>query len=456
MSAFDVSALRKYDVAGPRYTSYPTAPMFNDSYTGADWLVDLGRRDPERGVSLYVHLPYCDTLCYFCGCNMKVSNDREAVASYLDLLEDEIAALAPRLEGVPVRQLHWGGGTPTHLTPDEIRRLGRFLRDQFVFAADAECGVEIDPRGIGEDTIAALAEVGFNRASMGVQDFEPAVQQAVNRINSPELVQEVAGWIRDHGFESLNFDLMYGLPHQSRDTFDRTVDTILGLHPDRLALFNFAYLPGMIKHQKVIDPDALPGPEEKISIFESAGQRLTGAGLDFIGMDHFARHTDSLAVARREGTLRRNFQGYSTSGDLDIIAFGASGISELEGCYAQNIKDLPDWRAAVGNGRLPTVARGYRLTDEDRERRDLIFSLMCQFELDTDAFGRRWSCDFHAKYAAALAALAPLVDDGCLEITSTGLKVTDRGIVVIRNIVMVFDEHLDALRAGGSRFSRTI
>lgn len=455
--SFDVSILKKYDKAGPRYTSYPTAPVFHEDYNADCYVEDLQARDPKRGISLYVHLPYCDTLCYFCGCNMKVDNDRSVVSSYLDLLEKEILATKKHISSESkIKQLHWGGGTPTHLTPAEIQRLGGFLREQFDFADDAECGVEIDPRALTEDSIVALKDVGFTRASMGLQDFDPDVQKAVNRVHDYELVSEVVGWIKNNGFSSLNLDLMYGLPLQTVDTFRKTLEMCSKLEVERFAVFNYAHLPAMIKHQKLIKEDQLPSADERLAILEMTGNYLDDQGYRYIGMDHFAKESDSLYVAQKNKSLRRNFQGYSTNADLDIISFGSSGISQLDRVYAQNVKVIKDWRTAISEGQIPAIQRGWRLNDADVEERDLIYGLMCHFQLDTAEFSRTHDCDFKQKYKSQIAELDSFFEDGCLSWESDVLKVSDHGRLVIRNIVMVFDSYLKKLQGKSPRFSRTI
>jgi oxygen-independent coproporphyrinogen-3 oxidase len=455
--SFDISALRKYDVSGPRYTSYPVAPVFHEAFASHAFSQAIAERNSKRHLSLYVHIPYCDTLCYFCGCNMKVCNDREVVQKYLALLEKEISLMAERLAPDSlVSQLHWGGGTPTHLTPEEISRLGTFIRDHFSFSDQIECSVEIDPRGIGRETIQALRGAGFNRASLGLQDFDLKVQKAVNRIHSFDLVSEVVSWIQEEGFSSLNLDLIYGLPCQSPQSFSKTVDLCLGFNPDRLAIFNFAYLPHMIKHQKVIDAETLPSAEEKLQMLEETGNRLLEANYFYIGMDHFAREGDSLLEAQRNKTLQRNFQGYSTCEGVDLLAFGASGISQLEDVYAQNIKNLPDYSKAVCAGRGPYVEKGWKLDAEDLLRRDIIFTLMCHFEITFDYFEKKYHFSFEQKFKEELLALRPFIEDECLEIRKKKILVTEKGRLIIRNIVMCFDAYLDKISSGKPRFSRTI
>ncbi|MGE4159689.1 MAG: oxygen-independent coproporphyrinogen III oxidase [Planctomycetota bacterium] len=451
----DLSALHHYEVQGPRYTSYPPAPAFSESYGVREFAHDLEHRDQGRDLSLYVHQPFCDTLCYFCGCNMKISNDRAVIAAYLESLETEIRTVRSLLKPpFKVRQMHWGGGTPTHLKPGEILHLARTIRGLFDFSPDAECSVEADPRGLGEDGIAALQEAGFNRISIGLQDFDEKVQKAVNRVHSAEMVGRLVGWVRRHGFVSLNFDLMYGLPHQNVQTFSRTLDAVLALGPDRLAVFNYAHLPHMIKHQKLIDETVLPTAAERLDILAMAVDRLERSGYVFIGMDHFAREGDPLLEAQRNRTLHRNFQGYSTHAGLDLIGFGASAISQLKGSYIQNVREPMAYREKVSKG-LATL-RGYRLTQDDALRREIIFSLMCHFEVDGDLYCHPRGLDFRRDFAQEIARLEPFFKDGCVAWEGRRLQVTPRGRWVIRNIAMCFDAHAPILNHGGQRFSRTV
>ncbi|MCB0124410.1 MAG: oxygen-independent coproporphyrinogen III oxidase, partial [Caldilineaceae bacterium] len=347
----DLQLLKKYDRPGPRYTSYPTAPYFHPGIGPAEYqhhlLHDEGAADGQD-LSLYVHLPFCDTLCYFCGCTMMVTRSRDKVEQYLHYLEKEMQLLSASLDGKRrVAQLHWGGGTPTHLTPDQIRRLGTLLHRYFPFRADAEISVEIDPRELTREHMAALHEVGFNRCSMGVQDFQPEVQAAINRIQPEAVTRQAAEWARALGFTSINMDLMYGLPHQTRATYAETLDTILKLQPDRLAIFNYAHLPRMFKHQTLIKDEWLPAPEEKLELLKLSIETLTAAGYVYIGMDHFAKPEDELTQAMQQGTLYRNFQGYSTHAGLNLLALGMSSISMLSSLYVQNHKTLPEYYAAL-------------------------------------------------------------------------------------------------------------
>lgn len=457
---FDRELIRKYDRPGPRYTSYPTAPQFRDDFGSADYsqLLLESRREEGGGalpLSVYLHLPFCETRCFFCGCNVIISRKRERAREYLPFLEREMSAVA-ELAGAAGRetvQVHWGGGTPTFLPPEEITSLMAAVRRHFALAKDCEIGVEVDPRRLTEAHLDALAEAGVNRLSMGVQDLDPRVQEAVNRVQPPEETWAVLEGARRRGMRSVNVDLIYGLPHQTPASFAATVDEVIERAPDRLAVFNFAYLPEMFPHQRVIPPEALPGPEEKLTMLEGTIERLTGAGYVLIGMDHFARPEDPLAKALEDRTLTRNFQGYSTCGRTDLVAFGVSSISHVAGGFAQNVKGLGDYEEAVAAGRLP-VYRGLAPTPEDRLRRDVILGIMGHFHLDKEAVEAAHGIDFDRHFAAELAALEPLADDGLVTLRPRSLEVTPLGRLLVRNVAMVFDEYLP--RAAGVRYSRTV
>ena len=364
MLSIDVDLIKKYDKPGPRYTSYPTAPQFSDAFTQADFLNEIIKTNQGASLpdlSLYFHLPFCDTLCYFCGCNMIVTHNRDRIRRYLKYLKKEVDHIRSLIaEDRKTIQLHWGGGTPTHLSPDEISDLIAYIRKRFEIAPDAEVSCEIDPRELTRDHLAALRSGGFNRISMGVQDVNAKVQKAVNRIQPEALTRRVVDWVRELGFESLNIDLIYGLPFQTARDFEKTVDTIIDIYPDRIALFNFAYVPWMKKHQKLIRLEDLPSPEEKLSILKMSMEKLTGAGYVFIGMDHFAKPDDELAVALKAKKLYRNFQGYSTNAGADLYAMGITSISQFGKIYAQNEKGEKEYFAALDKGVLPT-AKGCRL-----------------------------------------------------------------------------------------------
>jgi len=455
---FNLDLIHKYDRAGPRYTSYPTAPMFHTGIGPVDYSESLKRAaQSETPISLYMHVPFCDTVCYYCGCNKIVTKQRHRAVPYVDYLLREIDLLAGSLGNRrTVSQLHWGGGTPTFLGEGQIRALMAKLRRHFHFAADeeGEYSIEIDPRECNEDTVQILREVGFNRMSMGVQDFEPAVQKAVNRIQSEEETLAVLKQARIHGFQSINIDLMYGLPLQSVETFDRTLSTIIDFSPDRIALFNYAHLPQMFMPQRRINEAELPSPGEKLNILKLSIDRLLGAGYVFIGMDHFAKPNDELTVAQKEGKLYRNFQGYSTHADAELLGLGITSIGYVDGTFYQNVKTLDEYYNILDAGRFP-VFRGYRLSDEDHLRRHVIMRLMCDFALDFRAVEKKFSVNFSDHFAVELEELADMVGDGLLELHEDELTVLPGGRLLIRNIAMVFDEYLRN-RQQETKFSKVI
>jgi oxygen-independent coproporphyrinogen-3 oxidase len=454
----DIDLIKKYDKPGPRYTSYPTAPHFNESFTHENYLDEIIKTNQGRDLpdlSLYFHLPFCDTLCYFCGCNMIVTRNRDRIKRYIDDVKREIDQITARMS--PDRktsQLHWGGGTPTHLSPDEIIDLSAFIHNRFDFYPEVEAGCEIDPRELTREHLAALRNGGFNRISMGVQDINERVQKAVNRIQPEALTRKVVDWVRDLGFDSINLDLMYGLPFQSVKTFEKTVDTIIDINPDRIALFNFAYVPWMKKHQKAIRPEDLPAPEEKLDIFKISTQKLTQAGYVFIGMDHFAKPDDELALALKEKKLYRNFQGYSTHAGADLYAMGITSISQFGRIYAQNIKKEKKYHAALDEGNLPT-AKGYYLSDDDLLRRHVILKLMCDFELDFASIEDEFNIDFETYFSRALNNLNEMMADNLIFIENRTLKITKMGRLLIRNIAMNFDGYIER-KEDHARYSRTV
>ncbi len=452
----DFDLLSKYDTSGPRYTSYPTAPQFHEGFGPAAFEAEIRAANAAATpppLSLYFHLPFCESVCFFCGCNVTFTSDRTRPAGYTESLLREVARTVPLLKpGRPVEQLHWGGGTPTFFSPDQLRILFDGIRERFAFAPDAELGIEVDPRETSADHLRVLGALGFNRLSLGIQDFDPAVQEAVNRVQSAETTRATILEARARGFTSVSVDLMYGLPRQTAATFARTLDTVLALGPDRVALFNFAYLPDMIRHQKAIDAAALPPAPEKFAILRLAVERLTGAGYRYIGMDHFARPGDELCRAQDAGTLYRNFQGYTTHAGCDLHAFGVSAISSVGPCYAQNHKAIRDYSAAVAAGGLP-VQRGIRLSAGDLLRRHVIMRLMCDFALDFAAVEREFNIRFQDTFADALGSLGRMEADGLLRLGPGRLEILPAGRLLVRNIAMAFDDYLATRPA---RFSRTI
>ena len=454
---FDPALISKYDKAGPRYTSYPTAVQFHDGFGASEYEAQARASNASgRPLSLYLHIPFCDTVCFYCACNKIVTKNRRHAAPYLDHLQREIAlqgALFDRER--PVTQLHWGGGTPTFISAAEMRALMRFTGAHFRLLDDdrGEYSIEVDPRETDGGTIALLRELGFNRLSLGVQDFDPAVQKAVNRLQSPELTLGVMEAARREGFKSISVDLIYGLPLQSVASFGRTVEAIIEQSPDRISVFNYAHLPELFKTQRQIDAAALPAPVVKLEILGRVIERLTAAGYVYIGMDHFAKPDDELARAQQAGTLYRNFQGYSTHADCDLIGLGATSIGMIGDSYSQNLKGLEEYYARIDAGQLP-VFRGVRLDGDDRLRRAVITALICHFSLEFAAIERQYGIVFGDYFAAELAALAELQSDGLLAVSASGIRVLPPGRLLIRNICMAFDRYLR--EQGQRRFSKVI
>ena len=457
----DRDLCRRFDISGPRYTSYPTADRFHAD-PGAQLLVDAlqHRPAPEQPLSLYVHLPFCSTVCYYCGCNKVITKDHSKSSRYLDYLEREIDLQLAALVGTrAVTQLHWGGGTPTFLNDDEMARLMGLLKARFSFLSEGEYSIEIDPRSVDPKRAHTLAELGFNRMSLGIQDFDPLVQQAVNRIQSFEQTRDVLLAARDAGFKSVSVDLIYGLPRQTIDGFRVTLDKALSLAPDRIALYSYAHLPQIFMPQRRIHDTELPKPEDKLSLMAMAIETLVDVGYVFIGMDHFARPDDELALAQQAGKLHRNFQGYSTHAELDLLAFGVSAIAKVGPVYAQNAKSLDEYYHDIDAGHLP-VRRGYRMDGDDELRRAVIQELMCHFGLNFAAVSQAWHIDFSTYFADALAALQPLAEAGLLQVDAQGITVMPKGRLLVRIIAMAFDRYLQADRQkapeGRQRYSRVI
>ncbi len=455
----DVELLKKYSVPGPRYTSYPSAPVFSQEFRPDDYLAeirDTNREGEDSPISVYAHLPYCDTLCYFCGCTMKVTNDATQITAYNQYLKKEIAAIAKMVSpSRKVSQLHWGGGTPSYLDAADILDLGGFLKSSFTYADDIEAGVEIDPRGLTKDRMEAFRESGFNRTSMGVQDFDPAVQKAVNRIQSEKITRDAVEWSREMGFTSVNIDLIYGLPNQTLAGFERTVERVIDLSPDRLAVFNYAHVPWLKPHQKVLDEMSLPAAGEKLEIFRMTLEKLAGAGYENVGMDHFAKPDDELALARRNGSLYRNFQGYSTKAGCDLYAFGMSAISFLGGVYHQNKKTVREYFEKIDAGLVPTHA-GYRMSRDDVIRRDVIMKIMCDNEVMKGDIEERYGISFDGYFAAALPKLGAFTADGLIELKGDRIVITPEGRLIVRNIAMCFDPYLESLGKDKQVFSKTV
>ena len=459
---FDADLLRRYDRPGPRYTSYPTAPQFNANFGEAQLraAVDDSNGDPiPRRLSLYVHVPFCMSPCFYCGCNRIITRDLSRGETYLVRLYREIALTAELFDrDREVIQLHLGGGTPNFLSPAQLRDLVDTLRSHFRFSdsPQRDLSLELDPRFTNPADIAELGRIGFNRASFGVQDFDPAVQEAVNRIQSVEETRAVVDACRASGFRSVNIDLIYGLPKQNVAGFSQTLDTVLEMRPDRLAVYSYAHLPDLFKAQKQINAEDLPDAVTKLSLLELAIEKLTAAGYVYIGMDHFALPDDDLARAQERGSLHRNFMGYTTHADSDLVGLGVSAISHIGDSFSQNPRDLPSWQIALDEGRLP-VFRGMSLEEDDVLRADLIQQLMCQGEIPVAALERRHAIDFGEYFADAIARLQPMVEDGLVRIEPDRITATTQGRLLLRNIAMCFDRYLDRPADGAApRFSRAI
>jgi len=452
--------LPRYDQAGPRYTSYPTAPTWSDDFGPADARAAL-QRVAERGdepISLYVHVPFCASLCHFCACNRVITKKVELPARYLEVIDAEIEAVADAI-GVKraLGQIHLGGGTPTHLTPEQLHGLFESIRARFEQADGAELSIEVDPRVTDAGHMKAMEEIGITRLSMGVQDFEPQVQAAIHRVQSVAQVEELVDWARGAGLDGVNFDLIYGLPFQTEESFGRTLDEVIRLAPDRIALYSYAHVTWVAKQQRGFERGDLPSAERKLRIMLSAIGRLLDAGYAYIGMDHFVREGDELAVAAAEGTLHRNFMGYTTRPCRDLVAVGPSGISELADAYLQSARDLKDWEERVAEQGLPTF-RGHVLSEDDQERSWIIHHIMCGMGVDAAAYRARFGADFDEVHAHELELLAPLASDGLIErLEDGGLRVTANGQLLLRNIAMAFDAYLpEQRRSGGRLFSQTI
>lgn len=455
---FDSKLIARYDGSGPRYTSYPTADRFSEGPIAAQYITALHNRQSARlgaALSLYVHLPFCDTVCYYCACNKIATKDRGRADVYLDYLELEITLVRAEFSVAPtVTQLHLGGGTPTFLTNLQLSRLMQMLKQAFAFTLDAECSIEVDPRRLNDGTLALLATHGFNRMSIGVQDLDLAVQQAVNRLQPAALTQAVLEKGRALGYRSINLDLIYGLPKQSVRTMQATLSTVLTWRPERIALYSYAHLPERFIPQRRIESADMPSATEKLAMLKLAVTTLLEAGYVYIGMDHFALPEDDLALALEHGTLQRNFQGYSTQADCDLIALGVSAISRIGDTYAQNYRDLPAYYNALDQQQLP-LAKGLVMTRDDELRRAAIHDLLCQSTLDIPSFEQAWGIEFANYFSLELAQMQPLERDGLVEITDDSIDITPRGRFLARVVAMGFDRHLREATSS-AKFSRVI
>ena len=452
--------LQKFDVAGPRYTSYPTADRFVEAFGDEEYKRTLVQRFNEEGarpqpLSLYVHIPFCASLCYYCACNKVITKHHSRSAEYLRYLALELALHTDLIgRGRIVSQLHLGGGSPTFMNDDELRELMGLLKQHFQLAAGAELSIEVDPRTVDVARIDALASMGFNRLSFGVQDFDPAVQAAVHRVQPAEQVFALVQAARDRGFESINVDLIYGLPLQSAASFDRTLAQITQLRPDRIALYGYAHLPLRFKPQRRIHEVDLPKAGDKVAMLARSLEALQAAGYVYVGMDHFALPNDPLAIAKRQGRLHRNFQGYSTQPDCDLIALGVSSIGRVGPSYSQNAKTLDEYYDALSHGRFPVV-RGLALTREDLLRRAVIMAIMCQGAVHFESISLAYLVDFRHHFASELEALSPLADEGLVVLGDDSIEVTETGWFFVRAVAMVFDRHLQVHR-NLNRFSRIL
>jgi oxygen-independent coproporphyrinogen-3 oxidase len=460
MSIITPELLTRFDVPGPRYTSYPTADRFVEAFTEADYLTALDHRQQaarlkKQPLSLYVHIPFCESLCYYCACNKIITKHKDRAQTYLRYLAREVELHVAHLgTGHSVSQLHLGGGSPTFLSDVELRELMAMLRRHFQFVPGGEYSVEVDPRTVNEERLGVLAELGFNRLSFGVQDFDPAVQKAVHRVQPAQQVFELVQAARRLGFESLNVDLIYGLPLQTPESFDRTLAQVNELRPDRIALYAYAHLPERFKPQRRIHAAELPLPGAKVAMLARSMDAFMDAGYVYVGMDHFALPDDALAVAKRQGRLHRNFQGYSTQPDCDLIALGVSAIGRIGATYSQNAKTMEEYCDALDQGHLPIV-RGLALTRDDMLRRAVIMALMCQGHLQFESINVAWLIDFKTYFAGEMQTLQEMQNQGLVELSPTGIQVTAMGWFFVRGVAMVFDRYLQ-LDRNRTRFSKII
>ena len=456
---FNKEVIRRYDTFGPRYTSYPTAVQFSTDYNADDykgWIQCSNEDLIPAPLSLYLHIPFCDTICYYCGCSKVITKDKSKATHYIELLKQEI-----KLQGSlfandrKVTQIHWGGGTPTFLNDKEIFEIIECIRDNFQVstAGEVEFGIEVDPRTVDQLRLKNLNNLGFNRISFGVQDFDHCVQKSVNRIQSTQQIKQHIDDARDLKYKSINIDLMYGLPNQTIHSFLQTLITTIELNPDRIAVYNYAHLPEMFKPQRRINEDELPSAEEKLNILQLCVDKLQDAGYVYIGMDHFAKETDSLVKAQREGSLQRNFQGYSTNANCDIVAMGITAIGRIGDNYSQNVRTIDEYEKLLTEGIIP-VFRGIELEDDDILRREIINQLMCNNKLDIRKIEKKWGIDFKTYFKSSLDNLQKMATDGLLDIEKSNLTITNTGRLLTRSICMQFDRYLQ--KKNNKQFSRVI
>jgi len=455
---FDTDLIVRYGGRGPRYTSYPTALQFSDVITPADYKANaIASNDSDVPLSLYVHIPFCHSLCYYCGCNKIVTRNEARVERYIEMLYREIEIQSELFDrSRKIEQLHFGGGTPTYLDNAQLSELMDKLRGAFNFdeSENREFSIEVDPRTVDADGIRHLYSLGFNRLSLGIQDFDQNVQDAVNRRQTPEEVRLLMESAIAAGFGSISFDLIYGLPHQTVESFNRTLDIVINMKPDRLAVYNYAHLPQRFKGQRMINGDDIPLPEVKLELLHHTIDKLCAAGYIYIGMDHFALPDDELVRARQDGTLQRNFQGYSTHRQCDLVSLGVSGISNIGNMFAQNAITTMEYEAIIENGELP-IRKGLLVDDDDQLRAGVIQSLMCYDSLSFDEYGAAHGIDFRNYFAREIERLGPLADDGLIELDVTGVAITQKGRLLLRSIAMVFDRYIDQAE-NDNRFSKAI
>ncbi len=451
---WDQALINKYNVSGPRYTSYPTALSLSEGYDKHD-LISAVESSQSRSLSLYIHIPFCSQLCYYCGCNKIITRHQSKADTYIDFLAKEIAAQAPLFKHYSVEQLHLGGGTPTFLTPQQMKRLIALLEQHFNFTSTTERGIEVDPRSLAENMLVDLRMLGFNRVSFGIQDFNDDVQLAVNRPQHADTVKQLITQARELGFKSINADMIYGLPLQTPDSFKQTIEQLIELSPDRVSVFNYAHLPERFAAQRKIKEHDLPDAHDKLTMFKNTLEQMTKAGYQFIGMDHFAKVDNELAVAQNKGKLHRNFQGYTTHGNCDLLGLGASSISQIGTAILQNKKELKHYYHSIETQSGCALSKGMHLIHDDVIRADAIKQLICQFELNIDEFANKYHIEFDSYFAGALTSLKPLIDDKMVIIENNHIRVTPRGNLFIRIICMCFDAHLQN-QINATRFSRVI
>ena len=450
---FDSALLKKYNTSGPRYTSYPTALEFHDQFNH-DHLVQAIESSPNRELSLYVHIPFCHSLCYYCGCNKVITRHRDKADTYLEFLAEEIASRAPLFKDYTVKQLHWGGGTPSFLRHEQITKLVELLKEKFTFAEQVEMSIEIDPREIEMDLAEHLYSLGFNRLSIGVQDIDEKVQQTINRVQSTEFIENFIAHAKAVGFKSINIDLIYGLPHQNIDTFTRTLNKAHEMDVDRISLFSYAHLPSRFAAQRKLRDEWLPSVDEKFALMKLAIEKLCDFGYDFIGMDHFAKPQDELSIAQKDGSLHRNFQGYTTKGGCDLLGLGVSSISAIGNSFSQNTKELQDYYKAIDSQKHAQV-KGVSLSTDDIIRGEVIRELMCNLYLDKNKINAKFAINFDDYFADDLPLLQTFIDDGLVANTSDEIQVAQKARLLIRNICMSFDAYMKQ-HVSKQRFSRVI